>query len=151
MRFSVIPGRVLARIRDERGRLSLAHLRRMDDDKAMEYLLGLPGVGPKTAACVLLFGMGRDVFPVDTHVHRVCRRLGLVPDNATAEQTQEMMAGIVPSGRALSLHLNLVRHGREVCRAQKPLCHVCPLSRLCPSRRPVTRTYGVRWLATALG
>lgn len=126
---------ILRRIRNERGRLSLAHLRRMTDTEVMAYLLALPGVGPKTAACVLLFGMGRDVFPVDTHIHRLCRRLGMVSHFTSAEKTQEQMAGAIPKGRALALHINLIRHGRRICRAQRPRCDTCVLAAICPSAR----------------
>lgn len=124
---------ILAEVRRRYGRLSLAALRRLDDAAAFAALRSLPGVGPKTAACVLLFSLGRDIFPVDTHVHRLCRRLGWVPRGASAEQTQERMARLVPRGRALELHINLIRHGRRVCRAQRPRCGECVLARLCPS------------------
>jgi endonuclease III len=127
---------ILRRIRNERGRLSLAHLRRMKDAEAMDWLLSLSGVGPKTAACVLLFGMGRDVFPVDTHIHRICRRLGIVSHFTSAEKTQEQMAGAIPRGRALALHINLIRHGRRVCGAQRPRCGGCVLAAMCLSARP---------------
>jgi endonuclease III len=124
---------ILARLQKERGRPSLKHLARMSHAAAMEYLLSLPGVGPKTAACTLLFGMGHDVFPVDTHIHRLCRRLGIVSNFATAEQTQDAMAALVPKGRALSLHVNLIRHGRLVCKAQRPRCGNCLLAGMCDS------------------
>ncbi|MBI5396140.1 MAG: endonuclease III [Verrucomicrobia bacterium] len=126
---------ILRRIQTERGRLSLAHLRKMSNSAAMDWLLSLPGVGPKTAACVLLFGMGRDVFPVDTHIHRLCRRLGMVSHFTSAEKTQEQMAGAIPKGRALAFHINLIRHGRLICRAQRPRCAVCILAAMCPSAR----------------
>ena len=124
---------ILRRLQEERGRPSLKHLARMSHAAAMEYLMSLPGVGPKTAACTLLFGMGRDVFPVDTHIHRLCRRLGIVSNFATAEQTQDLMAALVPKGRALSLHINLIRHGRRVCKAQRPRCDGCVLAGVCDS------------------
>lgn len=130
---------MLAEVRRRYGRLSLASLRRRDDAAALAALRALPGIGPKTAACVLLFSLGRDVFPVDTHVQRLCRRLGWVPWTASAEQTQEKMAPLVPRGRALELHINLIRHGRGICRARRPRCGVCLLAHHCPSaetRRP---------------
>jgi endonuclease III len=126
---------ILRRIQTGHGRFSLAHLRRMTDAAAMDYLLALPGVGPKTAACVLLFGLGRDVFPVDTHIHRLCRRLGMVSHFTSAEKTQEQMAGAIPRGRALALHINLIRHGRRICRAQRPRCAGCGIAAMCPSAR----------------
>lgn len=124
---------ILAELRARHGRPTLASLRRMDDAAALDYLRSLPGVGPKTAACVLLFSLRRDVFPVDTHVHRLCRRLGFVPPSASAETTQTLMAGLVPRGRALDLHINLIRHGRRVCLALRPRCAACVLARQCPS------------------
>lgn len=97
-----------------------------------ERLVALPGVGPKTAACVLLFSLGQPYFPVDTHVHRVARRLGLVPSRATAEQTQRALQRATPTELVYDLHMNLIRHGRAVCRAPRPLCGECALFDLCP-------------------
>jgi endonuclease-3 len=127
---------ILARLQSEQGRPSLKHLREMSNAAAMDYLLSLPGVGPKTAACTLLFGMGRDIFPVDTHIHRLCRRLGIVSRFASAERTQDEMAALVPKGRALSLHVNLIRHGRRVCKAQCPRCDGCALAGMCDFKLP---------------
>jgi len=141
---------MLAELHRRHGRPTLAPLARMRDVDAMEALLRLPGVGPKTAACVLLFGLGRDVFPVDTHIHRLCRRLGLVPPHATAERAQELMAGLVPRGRAHELHINLIRHGRRVCRARRPRCAECVLSPMCPSSVSTERD-GVERLARGHG
>ena len=87
----------------------------------------LPGVGPKTAAIVLLFSLGQPYFPVDTHVHRVTTRLGLVP-----AQAQEMLQAVVPPGAVYDLHMQLIRHGRAVCRAPRPLCEQCVLLDICP-------------------
>jgi endonuclease-3 len=97
-----------------------------------DLLVGLKGVGPKTAACVLLFSLGRPYFPVDTHVHRVSRRLGLVPDEADAAKAQALLQEVVPSRSVYALHMLLIRHGREVCIARRPFCSRCPLSSLCP-------------------
>ena len=97
-----------------------------------DLLVGLRGVGPKTAACVLLFSLGRPYFPVDTHVHRVARRLGLVPDDADAVRAQDLMQAAVPPTEVYELHMLLIRHGREVCIARRPLCSSCPLSVVCP-------------------
>jgi len=133
---------ILARLQEEHGRLSLKYLGDMSDTAATDYLLSLPGVGPKTAACTLLFGMGRDVFPVDTHIHRLCRRLGIISKFASAERTQEEMAALVPKGRALSLHVNLIRHGRQVCKAQRPQCGGCVLVEMCDSVSALNVTGG---------
>ena len=124
---------ILRRVREDSGRFSLAGLARMDNAEAMAYLQSLPGVGPKTAACTLLFSLRREVFPVDTHIHRLARRLGLVPPSAGAAKTQELMAPLVPRGRALALHVNLIRHGRRICTAAAPRCTACLLARDCPS------------------
>lgn len=97
-----------------------------------DLLVGLRGVGPKTAACVLLFSLGRPFFPVDTHVHRVARRLGLVPDAAVAVQAQALLQEAVPSADVYALHMLLIRHGRDVCLARRPLCSRCPLVGVCP-------------------
>jgi endonuclease-3 len=104
----------------------------MRSARLWDLLVGLKGVGPKTAACVLLFSLGRPYFPVDTHVHRVARRLGLVPDEADAVKTQELMQAAVPKADVYDLHVLLIRHGRDVCLARRPLCSGCPLSDICP-------------------
>lgn len=97
-----------------------------------DLLVGLRGVGPKTAACVLLFSLGRPFFPVDTHVHRVAIRLGLVPRDADPVQAQELLQEAVPAADVYDLHMALIRHGREVCIARRPYCSRCPLASLCP-------------------
>jgi endonuclease III len=117
---------ILRTLLSERGRLSLDFLKKMPDEDAMQYLLGMKGVGSKTAACVLVFSLGRDVFPVDTHIHRICNRLGLVRTNS-ADATFDAMKSQVAHGRAYSFHVNLIRFGRQVCRAANPLCGHCPL------------------------
>ena len=105
---------------------------RMRSKALWDLLVGLKGVGPKTAACVLLFSLGRPYFPVDTHVHRVSRRLALVPDDADAVKTQEQIQSAVPIPDVYDLHMLLIRHGREVCVARRPLCSACVLSDICP-------------------
>jgi endonuclease-3 len=105
---------------------------RMRSSALWELLVGLKGVGPKTAACVLLFSLGRPYFPVDTHVHRVSRRLGLVPDDADAVKAQELLQAAVPESDVYGLHVLLIRHGRDVCIARRPLCSRCPLADICP-------------------
>jgi endonuclease III len=106
------------------------------DEEALRFLTGLPGVGPKTAACVLLFSLGRPVMPVDTHVHRVARRLGLIPATMSAEQAHGIlteMAGRRRPAQIYAAHVGLVRHGRRVCHARRPQCSECPLAGICPS------------------
>ncbi|HET7700563.1 MAG TPA: endonuclease III [Candidatus Limnocylindria bacterium] len=97
-----------------------------------DLLVGLRGVGPKTAACVLLFSLGRPFFPVDTHVHRVARRLALVPETADAVQAQALLQEAVSPADVYALHMLLIRHGRDVCVARRPLCSRCPLAEVCP-------------------
>ena len=128
------------------GGISLDFLRRWPTDRIKEYLLDLPGVGPKTAACVLLFSLRRPVLPVDTHVHRVTRRLGLIGPRTTAEQAHEVLAGAVPPQKVYAFHVLLIEHGRKVCHARRPACGECALNDICPSaftfpppRRPQAR------------
>ena len=104
----------------------------MTDQGLWDTLVALPGVGPKTAACVLLFSLDRPFFPVDTHVHRVAKRLGLVPARADAVATQASFQESVADDEMYPLHMNLIRHGREVCMAQRPRCSECVLRDLCP-------------------
>ena len=113
------------------GRLSLDFLRRWPAQRAKAWLRSLHGVGPKTAAIVLVFGLGKPAFPVDTHVYRVARRIGLIPEKVSVEQAHDWMEALVRPARRGAFHLLLVRHGRAVCRARRPRCEVCPLTRLC--------------------
>ena len=104
----------------------------MRDQDLWDTLVALPGVGPKTAACVLLFSLDRPYFPVDTHVHRVAIRLGLVPPRSDAVATQAAFQESVRDDEMYPLHMDLIRHGREVCVAQRPRCSECVLRDLCP-------------------
>ena len=124
---------LLRAIREREGRLDLGGLRRLDAAAADARLSGLPGVGPKTRACVLLFALGKHAFPVDTHVHRIAGRLGLIDPLTSAERAHAVLGPAVPRGRALDLHLNLIRLGRELCRAREKRCAPCALRPLCPS------------------
>jgi len=105
---------------------------RMRSRELWDLLVGLKGVGPKTAAIVLLFSLGRPFFPVDTHVHRLTRRLGLVPENSDAVKAQGLLQEAVPPKDVYDFHVLLIRHGREVCIARRPLCSRCPLATICP-------------------
>lgn len=102
-------------------------LRKLPLEEAWRYLRTIPGVGPKTAACVLLFNMGEPVMPVDTHVHRVSKRLGLIGTHVTPDQAHEIFDKCTPHEWVYSLHINLIRHGRQVCHAQRPECSRCAL------------------------
>lgn len=123
---------ILAQIDKDRGRLDLGFLRRLSADQAREYLLSLPGVGPKTAACVLLFSLGKPAFPVDTHVLRVSKRLGLIPPTTTMERAHDIFAALLKPTQMLPLHLGLIWHGRRICVARRPRCATCALFELCP-------------------
>src|SRR6266487_2363623 len=122
---------LLAAIEDSEGSIDLRRLHDVDDESAQTYLLSLPGVGPKTAACVLTFSMGRAAFPVDTHVHRVTARLGWIPPGASAERTHQLLSRRIPADIRYDLHVALVNHGRAVCKAQRPRCGPCVLRDLC--------------------
>jgi len=126
---------LLAAVKRREGRYDLRGLRRLPSELAEARLRGLPGVGPKTLACVLLFHCGHVAFPVDTHVHRVSLRLGLLPPKTNAAKAHQILGPAVPAGRHLDLHLNLIRLGREVCRAREPRCPVCPLAAGCAHAR----------------
>ena len=114
--------------------LSLAHLEGLSVPDAQQVLVGLPGVGRKTAACVLLFSFGMRDVPVDTHVSRVGERLALLPDTRNFDRLHDAMLALTPRGAELELHVNLLRHGRRTCHAQRPACPSCILRRRCPSR-----------------
>jgi endonuclease-3 len=115
------------------GGLDLSWLADRTVPQAQEYLCALPGVGRKTAACVLLFSFGMRDVPVDTHVSRVGTRLGLLRPGAPFEELHDAMLALTPHGQELELHLNLLRHGRRTCEARRPRCEVCALARMCPS------------------
>ncbi len=115
------------------GELSLDGLSDLSVPEAQRYLTALPGVGRKTAACVLLFALGMRDVPVDTHVSRVGTRLGLFRPGAPFEELHDTMLVITPPGQELELHINLLRHGRRTCHARRPDCAGCALQRMCPS------------------
>jgi endonuclease-3 len=98
-------------------------------------LTSFPGVGPKTAACVLLFACQKPVLPVDTHVHRVAQRIGLIGPRTDANRAHDLLAEMVPDDRVLEFHIQLIRHGRTVCVARRPQCRDCPLLDLCREGR----------------
>ncbi len=116
---------------ETQGIITLDFLAEMDIAQAKAWLTGINGVGPKTAAIILLFAFNRPAFPVDTHVHRVTQRLGLIGPQTTAEQAHEELEKIIPPEQFLAAHLNIIRHGREVCHARRPNCEECPLTVYC--------------------
>ena len=122
---------VLRTITEERGALDISFLIDAPMEEAREWLAGLNGVGPKTAACVLVFACGHPALPVDTHVYRVSQRLGLIGPRTSAEKAHAELEAIVEPPMRYSFHIYLIRHGREVCKAQRPLCEVCAVSKWC--------------------
>ena len=124
---------ILREIADREGGYDLAWMRRKNDDEVFDYLVSLPGVGAKTAACVLAFSLGRDAIPVDTHVERTAKRLGLIPERTSAEKAYGLLNELIPDGLRLQMHVGLIRLGRQVCRAGRPRCGACPLKDLCPT------------------
>lgn len=129
----------LERITEERGTLALDFLREMPVEEARRWLTSFDGVGPKTAAIVLLFALGMPAFPVDTHIHRVSKRLGLIPPTASREKAHDILETLLPPAVYFPFHLNVIRHGRDVCGARKPQCGRCIVRDLCA------------WYATAAG
>jgi endonuclease III len=127
---------ILAAIEDREGHIGLDRLHDLDDAAVEAYLTSLPGAGPKTAACVLVFSMNRAAFPIDTHVHRIVTRLGWIRAGTTAEQAHRALAPAVPPDIRYDLHIALVTHGRTVCRAQRPDCSGCVLRDLCAYGSP---------------
>ena len=111
----------------------LPGLESMPLEEVKAWLTALPGVGPKTAACVLLFALGRPALPVDTHVHRVAGRLGLIGPKVGAGKAHAVLEALVPPRRYYAFHMALIRHGRRVCKAQRPSCGECVLADRCPS------------------
>ena len=124
---------ILREVREREGAYALTPLRWLPDDEARAYLISLPGVGPKTAAVVLSFALGRDAMPVDTHVHRVTGRLGWIPPRASAERADRLLNDLIPDGLRTPMHVGFIRLGREICKAPTPRCRSCPLRDLCPS------------------
>ncbi|MFQ6057736.1 MAG: endonuclease III domain-containing protein [Anaerolineae bacterium] len=123
--------RALQRITEERDELSLDFLREMEVEEAKQWLTSIKGIGPKTAAITLLFALDMPAFPVDTHVHRVTKRLGVIPPNASREKAHEILEALMPPETYYAFHLNLIRHGRQVCKAPTPRCEICVLKDLC--------------------
>lgn len=115
----------------ERGELNLDFLQTMPVAEAKSWLTQIRGVGPKTAAIILLFSLGRPAFPVDTHVHRVSGRLGLIGPRVSAEKAHDRLEALLPAEEFYPFHVNLIRLGREICQARRPRCEICPLNDVC--------------------
>lgn len=121
-------------IHEDRGRLDLDHLADLSDEEVLDYLTGFRGVGLKTAACVLCFSLDRPYMPVDTHVLRITRRLELIPEASSADDAHDRLnrEDVVPAELRFSFHIQLIRHGRAICRAGRPACSDCVIEDLCP-------------------
>ena len=124
---------VLEEIRRRRDGFDLDFLRRLPLDEARDWLRRLPGVGMKTASCVLIFSLGMPALPVDTHVFRVAKRLGLVDSKTSVERAHKVLESLVPPGDVYQFHVLLIEHGRKVCKAQRPRCDQCVLREICDS------------------
>ena len=123
--------RILIQIGERAEDYSISFIKKMADNEAWKYLMSFDGVGPKTASCVMMFSLGRDFMPVDTHVYRVSKRLGLFPANMTAEKAHDWYRKMKPPVDIYQFHLNLIQHGRTLCRPAKPKCSECGLIRHC--------------------
>lgn len=122
---------LLNEIYERRGSLDLTFLATAPIEEATEFLSSFKGVGPKTVACTLLFACNRAIFPIDTHIFRIARRLALIPEKCSDEEAHRLMTAMIPDGRFYEIHVNIIRHGRKVCRPQNPLCEQCCLVEYC--------------------
>jgi len=124
---------VLQQIAREQGRISLDFLKSKSIAEAADYLVHLPGVGHKTASCVLLFSLGKPSLPVDTHIFRVAKRLGLVDSNTSIGKAHTLLQKQIPPAKVYQFHVHMIEHGRRICRARQPRCDKCMLTGICPS------------------
>jgi endonuclease III len=122
---------LLNEIYERRGDLDLNFLHSAPLEEAVAFLSSFKGVGPKTIACTLLFACNRPIFPIDTHIFRIARRLALIPERCSDEQAHRLMTAMIPAGRFYEVHVNLIRHGRRVCRPQQPACEQCCIVEYC--------------------
>ncbi len=130
---------ILHDIKMRRGSFDLSFLCRVPIEEAKEFLLSLEGVGPKTVACVLLFACRRPVFPADTHILRIARRMGLIPPQCSDERAHGILECLIPPKKHYSMHINLIRLGRQICRPQQPKCWDCPVLDYCEYGQQVNR------------
>ena len=126
----VIKG-LLRQIKESHGTLSLKFVEKMPEEEARDFLGKFRGIGPKTVACTLLFACHKEVFPLDTHIFRVLKRMGVLPEKLSDAKAHRLLDELVPKGKFYSLHVNLIRLGRKICRPQEPLCRECPLVEYC--------------------
>jgi endonuclease-3 len=128
---SVTIKNILNEIKTRTGKLDLSFLSALPTNEARTFLSSLKGVGPKTIGCVLLFACKQPVFPMDTHILRICRRLGLIPARCSDTQAHQLMEPLIPQGKHFSLHINMIHHGRQVCAPRMPKCERCCLIEQC--------------------
>ncbi len=123
--------KILKQIGEKSDDYTISFIKKMPDEKAWEYLVAFDGVGPKTASCVMMFSLGKDTMPVDTHVHRLSKRLGLIANSVNADQAHDWYREMSFPVSAYQFHLNLIQHGRTLCRAKSPQCFECRLKKQC--------------------
>ena len=134
--FQIKAGRikqVLEQIENEQGRINLDSLKSKTMAEAEDYLMRLPGVGHKTASCVLLFSLRKPSLPVDTHIFRVAKRLGLIGSKVSIEKAPGLLQKQIPPPKVYQFHIHMIEHGRRICRARQPRCNRCILRGACPS------------------
>ncbi|MEN3038610.1 MAG: endonuclease III [Candidatus Kryptonium sp.] len=122
--------KLLLELKEKHGNFDLSFLKDLSVDEGLKFLTSFDGVGLKTASCVLLFGFNKDVFPVDTHIHRILNRVGIVKTR-TPDETFLTVQKLIPQGLAYQLHTGLIKFGRAICKAQNPLCGICPIYKIC--------------------
>jgi endonuclease-3 len=122
---------ILKIIKEREGQISLKRLKELNPQDAYDYLISLPGVGEKTASCVLLFSLNKSALPVDTHIFRVSKRLGILEEGADFKSAHRILAEKVPKKEYLNFHIKMIMHGRKICKAQNPRCGICFLNHLC--------------------
>ena len=126
---------ILRQIKADQGKIDLEFLKERSAEDAYEYLMRFDGVGPKTANCVLLFSFGMPVFPVDTHIHRIAIRLGLIPERSSPEEAHRLLKEMIEPEHRYEMHILLIEHGRRTCKARSPVCERCELVAMCPYGR----------------
>jgi endonuclease-3 len=125
--------RIVKRIIKDKGKLSLAFLEAMETNEAEEYLVSLPGIGKKTARCILMYSLERSVFPLDTHCARVLKRLGFHVPDGSLRKCEDRIQNLIPPRLRYSLHVTMISLGRQTCTSKSPNCEICPLRRICPT------------------
>ena len=125
--------KILVEVLKRLGHFELEFLANLPLEEVRTWFTSLPGIGPKTAAVVMAFALNMPAFPVDTHIHRVSKRLGLISQNTTADQAHPIMEALIPENDRYEMHVLLITHGRQICKARIPQCEVCPLTAECPA------------------